>query len=71
MVGNFAVRVGEGDYEYALRVIQDDLILKRMIQWVMEKVLAEKPPGPLPRMREYFAIVRKVVDPTYVPSNEK
>lgn len=66
MVGNFAVRVGEDDYDYALRAVQDDLILKRMIKWVMERVLAEKPQAPLARMRQYFAVVRKAVDPTYV-----
>lgn len=52
MVGNFAVRVGRSDYEYALRVVQDNLILKRMIKWIMEK-------APLARMREYFAVVRE------------
>jgi hypothetical protein len=67
MVGDFAVRVGEDDYDYALRVLQDDLILKRMIKWVMERVLAEKPRAPLARMRECFAVVRKAVDPTYFP----
>jgi hypothetical protein len=54
VVGPVSVKVNEEDYEYAVRMIQDDIELKKMFTAVIELVLNAKPIAPLALVRSAF-----------------
>jgi hypothetical protein len=62
VVGPVSVRVNEEDYEYALRMIQDDIELKKMFTMVIDLVLDEKPVAPLAVVRSVFRKLKETVN---------
>jgi hypothetical protein len=62
VVGPVSVKVNEEDYEYAVRIIQDDIELKKMFTIVIDLVLNMKPLAPLAIVRDTFRKMRETIE---------
>jgi hypothetical protein len=59
VVGGFTVLVPEEEYEYAREVLEINMELRGIFNWVMGDILERKPLAPLGTFRERFRMLQR------------